>query len=196
MLETEVFFHYSSRVMSFVAIMILIAVIIWYIREEGKEKAERTREKLDINVVISSNPYADPPIPEKLYQFVEKNPGIALAYGELCVFYADCRIITSEKPVDIDFRATIYENIIPLLEPYIGSHGIKGRNAKVFITNRRYEVNTEDGFSYRYRELDSIESFEDGFVFYADEEMRIITMIKDDAAAMSSVISMMAEHIS
>lgn len=195
MLETEVFFHYSSKVMSFVAIMILIAVIIWYISEERK-KAERTREKLDINVVISSNPYADPPIPEKLYQFVEKNPGIALAYGELCVFYADCRIITSEKPVDIDFRATIYENIIPLLEPYIGSHGIKGRNAKVFITNRRYEVNTEDGFSYRYRELDSIESFEDGFVFYADEEMRIITMIKDDAAAMSSVISMMAEHIS
>lgn len=173
--------------------MILIAAIIWYIR---KEKAGRTREKLDINVVISSNPYADPPIPEKLYQFVEKNPGIALAYGELCVFYADCRIITSEKPVDIDFRTTIYENIIPLLEPYIGSHGIKGRNAKVFITNRRYEVNTEDGFSYRYKELESIEGFGDGFVFYADDGMRIITMTSDDAAAMSSVISMMAEHIS
>ena len=190
------FFHYSSSVMSFIAIMILIAAIIWYIREEGKEKAERTRDKMEINVRIVSNPYADPPIPEKLYQFVVKNPGIALAYGELCVFSTDCRIITSEKPIDTDFRTTIYENITPLLEPYIGSHGIKGRNAKVFITNRRYEVNTEDGFSYRYRELDSIESFEDGFVFYADEEMRIITMIKDDAAAMSSVISMMAEHIS
>ena len=193
MLETEVFFHYSSSVMSFAVIMILIAAIIWYIR---KEKAGRTREKLDINVVISSNPYADPPIPEKLYQFVEKNPGIALAYGELCVFYADCRIITSEKPVDIDFRTTIYENIIPLLEPYIDSHGIKGRNAKVFITNRRYEVNTEDGFSYRYKELESIEGFGDGFVFYAYDGMRIITMISDDAAAMSSVISMMAEYIS
>ena len=190
------FFHYSSSVMSFIAIMILIAVIIWYIREEGKEKAERTRDKMEINVRIVSNPYADPPIPEKLYQFVEKNPDIALAYGELCVFYADCRIITSEKPVDIDFRTTIYENIIPLLEPYIDSHGIKGRNAKVFITNRRYEVNTGDGFSYRYRELNSIEGFEDGFVFYTDEEMRIITMTSDDAAAMSSVISMMAEHIS
>ena len=193
MLETEVFFHYSSSVMSFAVIMILIAAIIWYIR---KEKAGRTREKLDINVVISSNPYADPPIPEKLYQFVEKNPGIALAYGELCVFYADCRIITSEKPVDIDFRTTIYENILPLLEPYMGSHGIKGSNAKVFITNRRYEVNTEDGFSYRYKELESIEGFGDGFVFYADDGMRIITMTSDDAAAMSSVISMMAEHIS
>ena len=190
------FFHYSSSVMSFVAIMILIAVIIWYIREEGKEKAERTRDKMEINVRIVSNPYADPPIPEKLYQSVEKKPGIDLAYGELCVFSADCRIITSEKPVDIDFRTTIYENIIPLLEPYTKSHGIKGRSAKVFITNRRYEVNTGDGFSYRYRELDSIEGFEDGFVFYTDEEMRIITMTSNDAAAMSSVISMMAEHIS
>lgn len=193
MLETDVFFHYSSSVMSFVAIMILIAAIIWYIR---KEKAGRTREKLDINVVISSNPYADPPIPEKLYQFVEKNPDIALAYGELCVFSADCRIITSEKPIDTDFRTTIYTSIIPLLEPYTKSHGIKGRSAKVFITNRRYEVNTGDGFSYRYKELESIEGFGDGFVFYAYDGMRIITMISDDAAAMSSVISMMAEHIS
>lgn len=128
--------------------------------------------------------YIDPPIPESLTRIIDDNPGIVLEDGEVCIFWADCTALFPAKPLSFDFRTTA----MPRISVALTDAEMTRNSGRIYITNRRY-VSTAARFNLRWDEIEAIEGFEDGFVFYHENSVSIIIMSEHDANLMHSVIN-------
>ena len=128
--------------------------------------------------------YIDPPIPERLTRIIDDNPGIVLEDGVVCIFWADCKALFPAKPLSFDFRTTAKPRISDAL---IDAETTRN-SGRIYITNRSY-VSTAARFNLRWNEIETIEGFEDGFVFYNENSVSIIIMSEHDANLMHCVIN-------